>query len=98
LALRICQIVAKQLLLAGCRVASKSDAGPRIIAHVAKDHGLNIDRRSKIVRNFLTASISYCAIAVPRTEDCFYGFFELLVGISRKRFTGVVLYDLFEVF
>ena len=37
-ALRVAQVLAEQHLLAGVRIASERDAGPRVLAHVAEDH------------------------------------------------------------
>ena len=49
LALSVDQIVAFRIRFPGGGVARHGDAGGAIVAHVAKHHGLDVDRRTKVV-------------------------------------------------
>ena len=51
LALRIGQILAKEMVLAGRRIAGECDAGRRSLAHVSEHHGLDRDRSSPVFRD-----------------------------------------------
>ena len=51
LALRVGQELAEDLALASRRVAREGDAGARVVAHVAEDHGHHADRRAQVVRD-----------------------------------------------
>ena len=44
LTLGIDQELAEHRVLAGCRVAGKADTGGAVVAHIAKHHGLYVDR------------------------------------------------------
>ncbi len=70
-ALRVAQILAEQLVLAGVRIARECDAGSRIVAHVPENHRDDANRRSPIVRNLVEAAIIDRALRVPRIEDGF---------------------------
>ncbi len=69
LALRVAQVVAVELLLAGDRVASERDAGARGRSHVAEDHHLDVDGGAEIIGDALHAAIRLGAVGVPRLED-----------------------------
>ena len=65
LALRIDQIFAVKFIFAGGRVARKGHAGGAVLAHIAKHHGLHIDRRAPIIGNGVNAAIGARARAIP---------------------------------
>ena len=57
LALGVRQVLAEQDLLAGVRVAGERDARPRVVAHVAEDHGHDVDRRAQVVGDLLVVPV-----------------------------------------
>ena len=71
LALGVRQEVAFDLLLPGGGVARHGHPGGRCGAHVAEDHGDDVDRRAQIVRDVSGVSVVDSSFAVPRLEDGF---------------------------
>ena len=81
--------LADQLLLAGGGVAGERNAGAGVIAQVAEDHQLNVDRGAPGVGDVVHAAIDIGAGVVPGAEHGLDGAHELLLGIG-----GEVLADL----
>ncbi len=65
LALGIDQILAVKCRIAVTRIAREGHARRRIIAHVAENHGLDVDGRSPFMRDMLDIPVSHGALAVP---------------------------------
>ena len=57
LALGVGQVLAVEHLLAGVRVAGEGDAGARVVAHVAEDHGHDVDRGAEVVGDLLVVAV-----------------------------------------
>ena len=83
-ALGVDEEFAVEHLFAAGRVARESNAGTGAVARIAKDHGLDIDRRSPFGGDIIFAAINYGAIIHPGTKDSADGAFELLPGIGRE--------------
>src|SRR5688572_28227880 len=64
-ALRVHEVVAKQLLLACRRVTGESDTCTGLIAHVAEDHRLHIDGSTEVVGNVGGVTVIDGALAIP---------------------------------
>ena len=80
-------------LFASARVAGESDAGAGIFAHVAEDHGLDVDGGTPFIGDAVHLTIDVGAGVVPTAENRGDGFFELNIWISREVFVE----DLFVV-
>ena len=89
LALRVHQELAVELLLAGGGVAGEGHAGARVVAHVAEDHRLHVDRGAEVVRRSLLVAVVDGAAAVPGEEDGHDGAAQLLVGVGREVLAGL---------
>src|SRR5437867_1722480 len=90
-ALGVDQIFAVKNFFAACRVAGESNSGRARLTHVSKHHRLDIDRRSRVVRNPIFPAINNCAIVHPRTENCTEGAPELHPWVLRERLSGSLL-------
>src|SRR5690348_17913265 len=85
LALRIDEILAVEFARAGRGIAREGDAGGAVIAHIAEDHCLDIDRRAPIGRDLVQTSVGDRALVHPRTEDGTDRAPELLLRVLRER-------------
>ena len=56
-------------ILTGGRISGETDTCCRIITHVSKDHGLNVDSRSPVIGNILDAPIGDGPFTVPRMKN-----------------------------
>ena len=83
-ALRVHQELAEQLLIAGCRVTGKCNAGTGCIAHVAECHHLYVNGSTPGVRNIIITAVYVRTRVVPGTEYSFDRFHQLLLRISRE--------------
>ncbi len=68
LALGVHQPLAVELVVAGGRVAGEGDAGGGGVAHVAEDHGLDVDRGAPVVRDSFDPAVGDGLLAVPALE------------------------------
>ena len=68
LTLRINKVVTVELLRAGVGVAREGDAGAGVVAHVAEDHRLHVDRGAQGVRDLVEVAVVDGALVVPRGE------------------------------
>src|ERR1700722_17697531 len=91
LALRVDEELAVEFFLAGRRIARKCDSGRRGLAHIAKNHGLHVNRRAPAFRNAVQAPIGDRAWVHPRAEHGADGAPQLRVRVVRKRLTRLVL-------
>jgi len=91
------EVFAVEGLLAGVRVAGERDAGPRVVPHVAEDHGHDVDGSAEVVGDLLAVAVVVGALAEPRGEDGLDGQVQLLVGIGRELAPGVLRDDLLEL-
>ena len=82
--LRVDQILTKNTLFTGGRVAGKRDAGAGRVAHVAEYHGLNVDSGAPIARNVIHAAVYNCTRIVPRAEYRLDSLHELYLWILRE--------------
>ncbi len=90
-ALRVRKELGVDLLFAGARVAGESDAGAGIFAHVAEDHGLDVDGGAPFIGDAVHLTIDVGAGVVPAAEDRGDSFFELNIGIGREVFVEDLL-------
>lgn len=98
LALRVHQILAEQLLFARCGIARKGNARSRVLAHVAENHRLHVDRCSPIGGNVVHPSVINCSRVVPAAEHRKNRLYELLLGVlgkflSFEFFVGLLKFD-----
>ena len=95
LALGVHEVLAVHDVLAGGRIAGEANTGGRVVAHVAKDHRADVDRRSvgHRRRDPELSPIIDGTLAIPRLEHRLDREFELLVGIGDKIPAGVLSVD-----
>ena len=75
------QVFAHHQLIAAGGVACEGHAGRGIFAHIAEDHGLDIDSGAKVVGNIFLAAVVNRAFSIPGLKHGFGGELELLVNI-----------------
>ena len=85
LALGIHQEFTVEHLLARRRVARECDAGTRLVAGVAVDHRLHIDRGAPFLGNVVLAAIDDRAVVHPGAEYGPDGALQLCPGIGREK-------------
>ena len=66
LALGVGEVLAEEDLLARVGVAREGDAGARVVAHVAEDHGHDVDGRAEVVGDLLVVAV--VAARLPNHE------------------------------
>ena len=93
LALRVQQVLAEQLALAGVRIARERHARARGLAHVAEHHGLDVDRRAPVVGQPVDPAIVHGAATEPRVEHGADGVIELPARVVGKLGVGGVVDD-----
>ena len=93
LALGVDQVLAVDGLLAGAGVAGERHAGAGGVAHVAEDHGHDVDRGAQVVGDALVVAVVERALAVPALEDGLGGQAELLDRVLGEVETLVLLDD-----
>ena len=84
LPLGVDEIFAHHLLIAGGGVAGERHAGPGVIAHIAENHGHDINSRAQVIRDALFLTVRDGALAHPGFEDGLGCQLELLVHILWK--------------
>ena len=77
-ALRVHQVLAEEDVLAGGGIAREADAGAGVLAQVAEDHGLHVDRCAQPVVDVVDAAIGLGAIVLPAAEDGVAGLHQLI--------------------
>ena len=98
LALRIHKILAVESVFAGRGISAKANAGGAIIAHVAKNHGLNIYGRTPGVGNVVQSAVGDGTGVHPTAKNRADGTPKLLVNILWKRRAKFFCYFIFERF
>ena len=91
LALSINQILTIEQVLTSTGITREANASSTIVAHVAIDHGLNIDSSTILLRNLVHAAVQDGTIIVPAIKHGIDGTPELIVGISREILARVLL-------
>ena len=91
--LSVDQIVTVGLVLATGGITGEAHSGARVVVTVTKDHGLHIDRSTKVVRDALAVAIGEGTRAVPGFEDCFNSAQKLSGWVLREGLAGVLLDD-----
>ena len=84
LALCVNEVLAKNALLTGGRVASERNTGSGGIAHVAEYHRLYVDRGAPVARDIVHAAVDDCARVVPRTEHRLDRLHQLYLRVLRE--------------
>jgi hypothetical protein len=69
LALGVDQELAVEAVLAGGGVAGEGHAGGAVLAHVAEDHGLDVDRRAPALGDVVQLAVGDGALVHPGAED-----------------------------
>ena len=92
-ALCVLEVVAVHTGVAGGGVAGEAHAGAGVFAHVAKDHGADVDCGAQVVGDALTATVDAGTFGVPGTEDGLDGHVHLGARILREFFTGLLVDD-----
>ena len=90
LALRVHQVLAEEDLLAGGGIAGEADAGAGVLAQVAEDHGLHVDRCAQPVVDVVDAAIGLGAIVLPAPEHGVAGLHQLVERTLRKVLAGLL--------
>ena len=83
-ALGVHKVLAKHDIFASLRIAGEGNAGTGVAAHIAEDHGLDVDSSTKIIRNVFAAAIVDGALGIPGVEHGFCCQFKLLVRVLRE--------------
>ena len=93
LALRVREELAIESPLAGRGVAGEAHARAGGVASVSEDHLDDVDGGAEVVRDVVRAPIHPRARSVPGVEDGAIGAAQLVVGIVRKRVSGLLFVD-----
>ena len=93
LALCVHQVFAVKGVLAGRGVAGEGDPGGAVLAHVAKDHGLQGDRRAPTGGNVVEPAVGDRALVHPGTEDRADGRPGLVLGSLGEGLAGFRLHQ-----
>src|SRR5690606_37336544 len=84
LTLRVEQVLAEEVLLAGRGVAGERYAGAGVPANVAEDHRLHVDARAEVVGDAGGVAVVDGALAVPGLKDGLNSQTKLLPRILRE--------------
>ena len=74
-----------------CGISGKGNARCAVITHVAKHHGLDIDRGSPLIRNFVLPTIQNGSFVHPASEYGSDRTDQLFEWILREIFPGTIL-------
>ena len=83
-ALRIDQELAVIFIRARGRIARKGDARCRGLAHITKDHRLNVHSRTPSSRNIIKAAVNHRAVIHPATKNGVDCALELILWVLRE--------------
>ncbi len=87
LSLGINQVFAINFRLPRGRVPRKCNPGPAVIAQVAEDHCLHVDRRAQVVGDLVDLPVNDCPRRIPGIEDRLYSHKKLFPGINGELFS-----------
>ena len=79
------------------RVAGKGHACGRCLAHIPKDHGLDINRRTPCCRDVVKAAIDDSAFIHPASKDSINRALQLLTRVLGEVTAKLTLYCGFEL-
>ena len=79
------------------RIARKRDPGSRVVSHIAKDHCLNIDRGTQVMRYSVQVSVNNCPFIIPGSKYRFNSHKQLLHRLLRERMARAVHYQFLVV-
>ena len=96
-ALGVQQVIAVHQVLAGRGIAGEGHAGAAFPAHVAENHGLDVDGCSQVVADAGRVAVVHRTLAVPAPENRFSRQPQLLVGILRELHAGLFSHDNLEL-
>ena len=82
-------------MLAGGGIAREADAGAGVLAQVAEDHALHVNRCAEPVVDVIDAPIGLGALVLPAPEDGVAGRDQLHQRILRKILAGLFFHQLF---
>ena len=68
----------------------KATPVPEVLALVAEDHALDVDRGAQVVGDALGAAVHLRAVVVPALEDGDDGQMQLFHGIGRELLPGAI--------
>ncbi len=85
LALGVAQELAVEDVVAVARVAGEGHAGGAVVAEVAEDHGLHVDRGAPVLGDVVLLAVAHGARDVPRREHGLDGAHELIPGVLGER-------------
>ena len=91
LTLGVDEELAVELLLAAGGVAREAHAGAGLLAGVAVDHRLHVDRRAPVVGDVVHAPVGDGAVVAPAAEDGADGAPELRARVVREVAAGALL-------
>jgi len=97
LTLCIGQELTKEAVLARIRVACKGHAASRILAHVAKHHGADVDGCAPRIRNVIQTPIGDGVGPIPGAEHGLDGLAQLVPYVIREIVANLGLVDLLEL-
>ncbi len=88
LSLGVGQVLAEENRLAGAGIAGEGDAGTRVLARVAEDHGLDADGGADVVGDAVETSIVDGSPVHPGVEDGCNRQAQLFLGIGGDELAG----------
>src|ERR1700694_440201 len=97
-ALGVRQVIAIEDFLTGVGIAREGHAGAGVVAHVAEDHGLHVDRGAQVMRDLVEVAVIGGALVVPGGEHGLDGLAQLLQRIVRERLAALFENDVLEFF
>ena len=93
-ALRVHQVFTEENLLAGGGIAGEAYARAGVLAEIAENHGLHVDRGAQPVIDVIDAAIGLGAFVLPAPENGVTRGRELFERLLRKVLAGFLLHQL----
>ena len=91
LALGVHKVLAVEAVLAVGRIAREGHARAAVVAHVPKDHRLDVDARAHQSANVVELAVLVRAGVVPTAEHRVDAVAQLLAGVLGEGLTGVLV-------
>ncbi len=95
-ALSVDQKFSIQFFVAIRRIAGKADTRGTVTTHIAINHHLHVDRRTRHSRNSVDFAVGLCPRCIPGPQHSIYCMMQLLAGILRKIIACIFLIDSFK--